>query len=319
MAPRDLAIAIPARDAGAHLRDLISQVAEAGIFAQVIVSDDASDPPVDPADLDAGAARLDVIRSDRPGGAGAARNRALQAVRTRDVLFFDADDRLAPALAGIADLHAASGADFTVFRHADSRVPGPPGGFAVDEGRWDAALGGEAQGALGRARAATLAPIANYPWNKLYRADFLRANGVRCSETPVHNDILLHWGGFLHARCIVASRLIGARHVVRVGGGHLTRRVGPERLCLFDALGDVLAILRRAADRPLFTAPFLEFAQSVIGWNLDMLRGEVRAAFAERARLWTLGLHPAEIAAFAAARPLRAERLVAVAGGEVAP
>ena len=318
MPARDLAIAIPARNAPGDLAALLAQVAELDLFAQVVISDDASDPPLDPDPAGLGAP-LDLVRAEDRGGAGAARNRALHAVRTRDVLFFDADDRLEPALAGVADAHAASEADFTIFRHADSRVAGPPGGFAVDEALWDAALGTRAEASLTRARAASLAKVANYPWNKIYRTDFLRSNGLRCSETPVHNDILLHWGGFLRARSILASRAIGARHVVRARTGHLTRSVGPERLCLHDALSDVLPVLRGAEDRALFTAHFVEFAHSVIRWNLSMLRGEVRRAFADAARAWLHGLRPPEFAAYAAARPGAAMRLAGFAAGEPAP
>lgn len=319
---RDLAIAIPVRNAPEALAALLDQIAAMGLFSQVVIADDASDPPVDPAACGHGAARLgarlDVVRAEAQGGAGAARNRALDAVTARDVLFFDADDRLEGALPGIADLHAASGADITIFRHSDGRV-GAGRGLAVDEALWDEALGRADAAALARPEVARLAKIVAYPWNKIHRTAFLREHGLRCSETPVHNDILLHWGALLRARRVIACRRIGAHHVVRAGGVHLTRRVGPERLTLFEPLEEVLEILRAAPDRAAFTPNFVQFAQSVISWNLAMLRGEMRRDFAARARVYLAALRPAEFAAYAARRPDGAMELVRFLDGAAAP
>ncbi len=314
---RDLAIAIPVRDAAEDLDALLSEVGRMGLFTQVVVSDDGSEAPCEPDPALLPGIRLDVLRAATPGGAGAARNRALDAVVTRDVLFFDADDRLRGALPGIAALHEAQAADFTIFRHADSRVADREGSFAHDEALWDDAA--PEDGALARPRAARLARVAAYPWNKIYRADFLRERGIACSETPVHNDILLHWAGFLHAGRIAASRAVGALHVIDPARPHVTRRIGPERMCLFEPLDDVLALLRAAPDRALFTPPFVWFAQSVIAWNLHVLRGEVRGAFAGHARGWLGALAPAEVAAHAARRPEEAARLAAFLGGADAP
>ncbi len=315
--PRDLAIAIPVRDAAEDLDALLAQVGRMGLFAQVVVSDDASETPCDPDPALLPHVRLDVVRARAQGGAGAARNRALDAVVTRDVLFFDADDRLRAALPAIAALHEAEAADFTIFRHADTRVTDRAGSFAHDEALWDDAA--PEDGALTRPQAARLARVAAYPWNKIYRTGFLRAQGIACSETPVHNDILLHWAGFLRAERIAASRAVGALHVIDPTRPHVTRRIGPERLCLFEPMDDVLALLRAAPHRALFTPAFVWFAQSVIAWNLHILRGEVRGAFAARARDWLGALAPAEIAVHAARRPEEAARLTAFIGGADAP
>ena len=92
----DLAIVIPVWNLPEDLVSLLSQIEALGIFAEVVIADDASDLPCDPASLGFTAKRLGVrrlayLRADQRGGAGHARNIGLQAVTARNVIFFDAD------------------------------------------------------------------------------------------------------------------------------------------------------------------------------------------------------------------------------------
>lgn len=79
------------------LHGLSAQAASAGPLP-VIVSDDASDTPLAPAlgDLDLPGLDLAVVRGERNGGPGAARNRALATATTPWVAFVDADELPGP-------------------------------------------------------------------------------------------------------------------------------------------------------------------------------------------------------------------------------
>jgi glycosyltransferase involved in cell wall biosynthesis len=87
-----VAVVIPAWDtyAGEGLLAAVESVRSQAVKAQLVVVDNASRIPV-PALEDA-----EVLRLDRRLSAGAARNAALESVRTRYVVFLDADDTLLP-------------------------------------------------------------------------------------------------------------------------------------------------------------------------------------------------------------------------------
>lgn len=316
----DLAIVIPVWNLPDDLSALLAQVAATGIFAQVVVVDDASDPPCDPAtlgfDRDRLGAALVYLRSEQRRGAGHARNIGLQQVTTANVLFFDADDQLAPDLAAIWHRHAADPEglpDFSIFRHNDTRVQakeGRDGSFQAEEDLWDRALGTAGLLFLNRDERALLSTISAYPWNKIYRTAFLRDHAITCSETPVHNDIRLHWLSFAYAQRVLAMRLIGATHVIGGRDHHLTARRGPERLCLFEILAELTPRLREAPDQLRLMRQFIRFTDNICRWNLRQIDPDLSARFRQLTRRAYLDFRPEEFTLFAQENPEQAERMV---------
>ncbi len=234
-----------------------------------------------------------LIRHDTPSGGGAARNAGLAAVTARYLMFVDADDRLAPGIVPLlADLAEAGRFDFCQFKYADGREAraghwGQPG---WDEHHWFAASA--ALGALRdlapEARPA-LAQTANYPWNKVWRTDFLRENAIACAETRVHNDMALHWGGYLAAARVLASDRIGLWHEVHATGGRLTNRMGRERLELPAALAPVLDRVRRHPD-PAWRVALVRFLFGLCDWIRGRIAPEVREEWIslEQSLFWGL-------------------------------
>jgi GT2 family glycosyltransferase len=97
---RRVTVVVPAYGHADRLRALLAAVgAQAeGEPVPVVVSDDATPDPLEPElrrDLPTGI-ELDVVRSDVNGGPGAARNRALERVRTPWVALLDADELPGP-------------------------------------------------------------------------------------------------------------------------------------------------------------------------------------------------------------------------------
>ena len=260
----DLALVIPVKDDAAGLMRLLDQARDR--FVQIVVIDDGSSPPME-AQLDL--AGVDLLRHPISLGPGVARNRALALVATEYLLYFDADDLLCRAefdhLA--AALGQAETFDLCLFKHCDSRLAraglwGQPG---WDERFWTAA--GIALGALTKAPPKTrplLARTANYPWNKIYRTDFLLSNDLGCAETTLHEDIALHWGALIEAKRMLVSDRICAWHDIRRGSGQHHDRRGAERLQVFAALDP--AAERALAAGTDWSAAIADFGLGLVDW-----------------------------------------------------
>lgn len=270
-----LSLVIPVWNDPTGLDRLLRQVGELGLFAEVIVVDDASDEPLGPDNLPAAAAlsgRITWLRSDRQRGAGHARNIGLDRVSGSHVIFFDSDDLFAADFPLIAAYAAAEAEpfDFLIFRHDDSRIldVGGQGTFPEEEKYWRVVGATNEPTELTSAHAAVLCQLSAYPWNKIYRTSFLRDNRIRCTETMVHNDVELHWSSFVTARRILACGLTGATHFVQNGGGRLTNRRSADRLEVFRTFENIIPrIMAEPGHNKLgFLLPFVQFTGNLISW-----------------------------------------------------
>ncbi|SEO24097.1 Glycosyl transferase family 2 [Gemmobacter aquatilis] len=306
-----LSLVIPVWNDPEGLTRLLTQAREMTCLAEIIVSDDASEPPCGPgmpglSPEVAADPRLVWLRSDRQRGAGHARNMALEQATGSHVLFFDSDDLFLPDLGLlIADLAAMKDHfDFCLFCHVDSRVraTGGYGPLPGDERYWAASGAEETPALLQPGAASQLCRIAAYPWNKIYRIGFLRETGIRCTEIPVHNDIELHWMSFLKAQRILVSRRICCEHFVIDRGDRLTNRSGRERFEVFRALQPVLAELLCAPELLAFAEPFVEFQTRLFGWITETLAPELRPEFADLVQDFLLHKMPEPLFALLALR-----------------
>ena len=313
--PASLAIVIPVWNLPDELGQLLDQIARMGIFSQIVVVDDASDTACNPAQLGFAeehlGGRLVYLRLPVQRGAGHARNAGLAAVTAENVLFFDADDVLAAALPDIFRQHLAAGSpDFTVFRHSDSRVRTREGSFDAEEARWSRVLCDRPSALLNLPEAAELCGISSYPWNKIYRTDFLREAGIRCSETLVHNDILLHWLSFFRAKRIQADARIGATHVVEEHRHHLSTRRGRDRLCLREIFAELIGTLQAAPQRRIYMRQLIQFTDDICRWNLEQIDADVVPDFTQMMLETYARFGPEDFQLFSAWQPRQAEALV---------
>jgi glycosyltransferase involved in cell wall biosynthesis len=286
-----VALVIPVWNDPEGLVRLLVQAQELAWVSQIVVADDASDPPCGPgmAGLPAAVAadaRLLWLRSDTRRGPGHGRNHALDHVTAEHVLFFDSDDLFLPAMTDLMQALDGRRFDFCLFRHVDSRTRGTssPGPMPDDEALWQEAGATEPPAPLRPGAETRLCGLAAYPWNKIYRTAFLRAHAIRCTPITVHEDIELHWLSFLHGRDILVSRHAGCEHVVHEAGDRLTNRRGRIRLEAFTGLDAVQAALRQHPRGPDFLAPFTDFTLRLFDWISAMIEPELQAEFADRAR-----------------------------------
>lgn len=267
-------LVIPVWNDQAALTQLLDQVCQMDIFEQVVVIDDGSDVPVVLPALPG----IDVhlVRNAVARGAGPARNIGLEHITTQHVLFFDSDDQVTPELAllwhDLQDQHF----DFCIFRHCDSRQMhrGHWGMMGHDTGLWrTAGVIGKALQTLTAPAEAQLAQTSNFPWNKIWRTKFLHDHNIRYSDIRVHEDIVPHWMGFLHANTILASDRVAALHYVSSDADRLTNVQGPERLAVFAPLEQVMSYCAVAPDNKSALRPaFVRFTCDLLDWihgNLD--------------------------------------------------
>lgn len=296
-----LSVVIPVHNDPDGLTRLLTQLGDLQIADRIFVCDDASTPPCRPAELgfDEAAAGITYLRSDSHRGAGHARNMGIAALDTDHVLFFDSDDLLTEDLPGLlADLDRleqdGQAFDFCLFRHIDSRqrAQGEPGPMVSDQQLWQAAgLTDPAPQLISPEQAAQIAMIAAYPWNKIYRTEFLLAQNIRCTEILVHNDIELHWASFIKARRIYASAVLGCEHFVEPDGQRLTNRKGRERLEVFRALEALHLVLHDSAQEPQFLLPMTRFYTRLFGWILGTLDPQYQPAFHRKVAGFLLDHH----------------------------
>lgn len=282
----NLCLAICTRDDAAALVPLLAEARNSRLFDEILLVDDASDPPIAEKISLRG---LRLIRHDLPRGIGAARNAAITATRCTHLMFIDSDDKLLPELrALLADLARAGPFDLCLFRHIDSSsaTGGQPGQSAPDEGLWQAA--GHTVGSLRPAESAALPLLArstNYPWNKIYNVDFLRRAQIRCPETAVHEDMALHWLSLARALRVLVSDRACIWHQIGAGPGEsprLTQRRDGVRLQLFPAMQMVAEGLRGAAWR----AAFLDYALTLTDWAEGRIHPGLRPRFQHSAHDW---------------------------------
>ena len=306
-APADtlpVALVIPVHNDADRLARLLDRAQAMGVFDQIVVVDDGSDLPVQADDVT-------LIRHDIALGPGPARNAGLAAVTAPYLLFIDSDDLPTVDLTALlADLATVDPFDFCLFKHADSRFSnaGHWGQPDWDETFWQDA--GTAIGALQQAPRAVwslLAQTANYPWNKVYRTAFLRDHGIGCADTPVHEDITLHWLGFVHATRVLTSDRVCVWHMIAPGAGRQTNRRGAERLAVFDALAPVVAATRDADMR----AALVTFVLGLADWIKGTLDPPHHAAFDAALHDWLSGSVSGWHADIAALDPALAARIKA--------
>ena len=124
---RDVTVVIPAYGGAERLQSLLAALAQQAESdgngpLRVVVGDDASPEPLADQLPSHAALRLEVVRRDRNGGPGAARNLALGAVETGWVAFLDADTLPAPGW--LAALERVAAADLLDVVEGPVEIPG---------------------------------------------------------------------------------------------------------------------------------------------------------------------------------------------------
>ena len=208
-------------------------------------------------ELAAADARVRVIHRAKNGGLSAARNDGLAAARGTYVCFMDSDDWIEENLLGEAvDALERTGAQWAVWGVTEEHF-GADGRLKETRViRPEAAECLTAEAMRRRIVPLEWQTLLGYAWNKLYRLDFLRENGLSFEAVPLIEDILFNIGAARRASSLVVLPVCGY-HYARRNDGSLTGRALPYYFEMsarrVQALLDLLDEWRMADDAALST------------------------------------------------------------------
>ncbi len=276
-----VSVVVPAWNDAEGVQAIFDALTEVTCVTEVVVVDDCSDTPIiQSVTVDAlseAGTKVQMLRHDVNKGGGGARNSGLAAVTQPYVIFLDSDDLPTSEYNAVLSAFLAEGEsfDFAMFRHLDTRelAQGRQAGLPVDERCWEELPKANYPQAMTAQQMALMSCVSAYPWNKLYRTDFLRANDIRCTEIPVHNDIELHWASFLRAERILYTHQTAVTHHVIDTGDRITNRKGEERLRVFEALEHICALLENGEVPLRMQHSYWQFFNKLARWipnNLEL-------------------------------------------------
>lgn len=275
---------IPAYNVSHCIGDVLQNLLANETVAEIIVVDDCS--PDNTAEVvrewEARSDKVKLVSMPVNGGAGKARNAGMSVATGRYLYFLDADDRLFPnAIDTATTVLEKTGADVVTFKHRHVFGNDAPSAmWPTDEASWHEALGDAPLRVLTLQENDRILFTVNFPWNKIIRADIYRQNGLRFSETRVHNDVYAHWHIYLHARKIALMNSPLIDHLWAPQVDQLSNVFTRQRFDIFTAIAEVEALFTSLPPSSRAHYPwFAAFMADVFGWIYPRLSPELREEF----------------------------------------
>lgn len=216
--------------------------------------------------------RVRVISQENRGG-GAARNRALEIAQGQFFAFLDGDDFFEPEFLEkmLAAADAAGTADVVANRvHAFDAATGTRK-ILRDSCRTEA-LGGCTVFTPEEIAPTLFNRFQNWPWNKIFRAEFVRGNGLRFQEIMRTNDLLFTCSALACARkiAVVETPLVNYR---KNFDGHCQATNDRFPLDFYKAFAALNAFLRERGLAERYAESFRQHLRDGILYNLQTLAG----------------------------------------------
>lgn len=219
--------------------------------------------------------QLRFHRNQENRGAGLSRNAGLDLVGRDYMMFLDADDLLADSFFNYLRLSPlANGADFVLFKYHLSADIAQRQSYTMH--RVDNRFFSNISQCSFPSRTFTLDEIpsvlrtVNFPWNKVYRTEFVRRAGIRFPDYRMHEDILPHWTSFLTAGRFGilhwAPPLI--HHFEAPRSTRATNYVGDLRLAAFETLLEVHARNQAHPLAEMLHPELIAFSESLVDWMI---------------------------------------------------
>jgi glycosyltransferase involved in cell wall biosynthesis len=286
----DLSLVIPARNAEATLArclDSIVRQASPLTYECLVVDDGSADGTADI--VTAYARDFPQVRliSAPPAGAGPARNLGLNQARGRYLWFVDSDDELeGDALARLAPLIGpeTEGPEALVFlywrRSAGGLWPANP----YDVQYLLGPAGEKSDRSFTSRERPQLLGICTFPWNKIFRRDFIERRGLRFAATPVYNDVSFVLAALLTASAIrILPRALYRYTEERPEPGQLRGITDERRLAVREVFDACAALLTAEQAAPEQWKYYLAGEFNALIWNISLVGPDLRRLIREYA------------------------------------
>jgi len=273
----DVSVIIPVYNSGKHLEECIQSVCNQTLRdIEILCVDDGSTD--DSFSILEGFAKKDPrvkVITQENAGAGAARNHGLRLAQGKYLSFLDADDFFEPEMLEKAFRKAEEDqaellifkADFynellhtytpCIYGVRESMLPEhrPFAGIEIEKDVFKVVVG--------------------WAWDKLFLADFVRANGLQFQEQRTSNDMLFVFSALVKAKRITTLADTLA-HQRRHAGGTLSVTREKSWMCFYDALTALRDQLKRWDLYERFEQDSIDYALHFSLWNLNTLKGPTK-------------------------------------------
>lgn len=260
-----LSVVIPSHNPEALFFIQIAKLLAAHPDWQVVVIDDGSDRSLQ--EFLPQTANLTVLRNATAQGAGTSRNIAVQAIMGDYTVFLDDDDFMDWGVVEqlMQKMDAAPAVDMAVSSYRFLRDGKLAPAHQKDQKILQNTLRGQNSRIVMLDDNEALLRLTNYPWNKLYRTQFIHRIGLRFSDTIVQNDVYAHWQSLLGASRILVTDLVQCTQTTTAAGSRISNTWDSRRLQAFIALRETYALVQRNP-LPRVETAFWAFYHDLIHW-----------------------------------------------------
>ena len=259
-----VSVVIPVYNIEAHLRQCLDSVAGQTLSDLEVVCVDDGSTDASPAILEEYAQkdpRFQVIRQAN-AGPGAARNRGMERSSGRYLIFLDSDDWFEPDFLERMTARAEeTGADVTICRADEFDTHSGQ----VYDGSWmlKTQLLPGAVFSPREAAGAVFQFTYGWPWDKLYRRDYILKEKFQYPDLAVSQDLVFVYPSvFCAGRIAVLDRVLIHHRVNRLSSVSNSRHLHPDVPCRAMQL-----LHQELQQRGLFDA----YEQSFLSWAMDFL------------------------------------------------
>ncbi|KEP67911.1 hypothetical protein DL1_18195 [Thioclava dalianensis] len=262
-----LSVIIPAHNPDINFFRTVELVTHNYPEWQVIIVDDGSSKVLE--ELCVPAANLSFVRNDAAKGAGFSRNRGIAEVTGDYVVFMDDDDFMDwKVVSEIVDQMGKMPEVDVVLASYQFLLNGILSeAYPRDNQIMRDILRGKSARTIGIDGNEDLLRFINFPWNKVYRVDFIRRIGLRFSETKVQNDIYAHWQSLLCAKRILVTDQVLCTKDQNDSGGRVSNTADYRRLEAFIALRETYEFVRQQR-LPRVETRFWAFYIDLVRWMI---------------------------------------------------
>lgn len=284
-AEKAVSVIIPVYNAQAHLEQCVRSVMNQTLKEiEIICVDDGSkdDSLAILRRLAQEDARI-LVMAQENAGAGAARNRGLDAAKGRYLSFLDADDFFEPDMLETAYRKAEQEqAQVLVFRadfYDDQIKRFLPCTYSLREEM----LPADRPYSAVQIERDLFKTVVGWAWDKLFETAYIRECGLRFQEQRTTNDAYFVFMAYARAeRISTVSRVLA--HQRRHAGGTLSVTREKSWMCFYEALLAMRKTLTAWGLYERFERDYVNYALHFSLWNLNTLKGPTQRMLYDRLR-----------------------------------